>query len=164
MKEINTTMKKCRLCKSPIIRTSPRANNVAYCSTQCRNKHYKATKPYLSKEAIDARNHAKWNKYARGKIQCLICDGWYRAPLHHAWQRHRINEFDYKEHFGLDRKKGLLTPRLKEIKRAWVFANGTVENLKKGKPFRFVPGDTHAGRYERRPQTLARLKKQFKHT
>lgn len=153
-------MKQCKRCGHTIVRSSPQARNVVFCSVQCRNKHYAQTMPSRQKEYQRERKNAieQRDRKKRGKLQCLICGLWYKAPLHHAWQIHGVDEAAYKKHFGLDHKKGLITARLKEIKKAHVFANETVNNLKAGKPFRFVPGDTRAGRYERSAQTLSKLR------
>jgi len=62
--------------------------------------------------------------------------------------------------FGLDVKRGLLSPEDREIMRQHTFENKTVENLKAGKKYWFKKGDHSAGRYERSQQTLDRLQDQ----
>lgn len=148
-------MKKCKGCNTPI----EIKGNKKFCTINCRERYYDRTLACRTKEYRDNYNHAKWNKYEKGKIKCLICGGWYRAVLHHAWQRHGTNEAEYKKAFGLDHKKSLITDELKAIHREHTLSNGTMDNLKKGKSTRFVKGDPRAGRYERSAQTLARLKK-----
>ena len=94
-----------------------------------------------------------------GGRQCVICGLWFRAVCHHAWQAHDVDEAEYKKIAGLDHKKGLIPKDLKELKAEHVRDNGTINNLKKGVWNRFIPGDTRAGKYERSPQTMERLKK-----
>ena len=152
-------MRTCKQCKKEFVNENFNARNVKYCSITCRNACYKLTMPSQQKEARDAYNHAKWNKYAKGKFQCPFCKGWYNALLYHVRQRHDMSASEYKKRFGLNRSHSIITPSLKERKREAVFENGTVENLKKGAHMRFVKGDTQAGRYERREETLQILKK-----
>ena len=99
---------------------------------------------------------------SEGKLQCLICNRWYRQVGTHVWQTHGCTMADYKLEFGLDQGRGILPDDLKEIKKNHVFENGTVKNLKKGKKFWFKKGDKSLGRYERSKQTLDRLKNLYK--
>lgn len=153
-------MKKCLYCQADMPRTSPRANNKKYCDTTCRTEHYRETGKL--KLASDKVNHRRYNQYEHGKEQCVICKGWYWAVCHHAWSRHGLSHVEYKQLIGADVSKGRIPPDLKERKRQHVFENGTVENLKKGKHRRYRKGDPLVGRYVRSPETLMRLKQQFK--
>lgn len=156
------TTKNCKQCGGPIER-GPRANNKKFCSVLCRETFsYESGKDRLRWTKANAKAAHSRARYAPGKKQCLECLGWYKAPLHHAWQIHNLSEAEYKKKHGLDHKKGIITSSLKERKGEAVFENGTVENLKKGKKNWFKKGDTRAGRYERSAQTKARLKNQFK--
>lgn len=150
-------MKNCKKCHKNFT-PKPQAHNVKFCSVACREKHYDETMVCRQKEYVDARNHEKWNKFAPGKFQCPFCSGWYRALLHHVWQRHDMSESEYKKRFGYNHSTTFITQELKEIKREKVFENGTVKNLTKGAKTRYVKGDKRAGRYERRPETLKVLK------
>lgn len=146
--------KNCLACSKKITNIHPKANNLKYHLT-CRKKKDYLTyrKPYAEKQ-----RDLKASKPSKNKFQCIICSKWYKAPVHHAWQRHKIYEREYKEIAGLDHKKGILPDYLKEIKKEHVFQNGTVKNLKKGKKTRFKPNDPRAGKYVRSPQTLERLR------
>lgn len=153
-------MKTCKQCLKEFTPENFNARNVKFCSVACREEKYKLTMPSRSKEARDAYNHAKWNKYAKGKFQCPFCKGWYNALLYHVRQRHDMSASDYKARFGLNRSHSIITESIKEKKREAVFENGTVENLKKGAHMRFVKGDTRPGmKYERREETLIMLRK-----
>lgn len=154
--------KKCKQCDGPIER-GPKSNNKKFCSIECRQLFsYESGKDKLRWTKANNKNKIQTAKFSPGKIQCLECGGWYKAPLHHVWQIHLFTEAEYKKKHGLDHRKGLLIASLKEKKSEQVFENGTVENLKKGKPTRYQKGQPGIGHYERSAQTKARLKKQFK--
>jgi len=159
-------MKICKTtdCKNEVVRAHSRANNKQFCSPECRQKHYNTVNAVRIKAVRDRLNHAKYNKYEKGKERCIICDGWYWAVCHHVANRHKISERDYKIMLGADHKKGRIPAKLKKLKREQVFENGTVKNLKKGEPTRFKKGDSRAGNYERSKETKLRLSKQFKKT
>ena len=69
---------------------------------------------------------------------------------------------NYRKHFELEVKRGLLTESEREVLRDHVFSNGTVNNLKKGKKFWFKKGDKRAGKYKRSPITLQKLRNLYK--
>lgn len=158
-----TNMKKnCKQCDGPIER-GPRANNKKFCSPECRQVFsYESGSERARWTRANGKEAQRRAKYAPGKIQCLECLGWYRAPVMHAWQKHCMTEADYKKKHGLDHGKGLLIASLKEKKSEQVFENGTVKNLKKGKSHQFKKGDHSLGTYKRSKQTMERLKMQFK--
>ena len=101
-----------------------------------------------------------------GKIACLLCGLYYKKPLSHVWQRHGINEREYKKQFGLDHKKGICSEETKEILRDHIKKNYNlvVEKnlLKNGKKSRFKKNGVGVGIYKRSDQTINRLKQQFK--
>ena len=68
---------------------------------------------------------------------------------------------EYKEYFDLEVKKGMLSEELREIKAEHVRANGTIENLKKGKVNWFKKGQVGVGRYHRSHITLERSRKLY---
>lgn len=154
-------MKICayRDCSKIIERTSSKANNKKYCSPECRQNEYDASGK--TKEIRDKANHSKYNKYAKGKQQCVLCQGWYWAVCHHATQAHNINEREYKEMIGKDHKKGLITPDLKELRARQVVETGTINNLKKGIHNRYKKGD-RVGTYKRSAETMQRLRNHIK--
>ncbi len=145
-------------CTNVILRESPRANNKKFCSPECRDLHYKTVNAARIKAHYDRNNAKKFNQYEEGKEKCVLCEGWYWAVCHHAVQKHGVSEHEYKRMIGADVSKGRLPERTKRIKRAHVFENGTVENLKKGAHKRYVKGDARAGNYVRSPETIKRLK------
>lgn len=92
-------------------------------------------------------------------IKCLICGKQFRKPLAHAWQKHGMSAREYKEHFSLDVKKGIIPPEDREKLANNTRENGTIKNLQQGAKFRFAKG--HTINYKRSEQTLARLKNHF---
>ena len=95
-----------------------------------------------------------------GKIQCLICGKFFRRVCRHAQQTHGVTAREYKEEFGLDVKKGILTRADREHMEEKTRSNGTIKNLKAGEEFRFEKGVSN--NYTRSPQTVERLRKQGK--
>lgn len=90
--------------------------------------------------------------------KCEICGKLFIFLGVHVFRTHKMYMADYKIEYGLDRKRGRTRGQFRELKRKRVFETRTVENLKAGKKYRFVPGDKTAGKYERSPETKARLK------
>lgn len=96
-------------------------------------------------------------------IDCLICGRKFVRPCTHVRQVHKMSAREYKEEFGLDVKKGIMTDEQKDIMREHTKKNYDVvvkENLlKKGKKSRLKKGEKII--YVRSEQTLERLRKQF---
>ncbi len=153
-------MRKCKRdgCVNIIEPNGSRTNNKKFCSPECCDLNYKTVNAARIKANYDRNNAKKYNQYAEGKEKCVLCDGWYFAICHHAVQKHGLSEHEYKRMIGADVSKGRLPEQTKRIKRAHVFENGTVENLKKGAHKRYVKGDQRAGNYQRSAETLIRLK------
>jgi len=153
-------MKSCKQCNKEIVRTSPQANNVAYCSKTCRSVFYKLhPSPSHTKAARDESNHARWNKYAPGKLQCPECSGWFRALGHHVAQRHKITARAFKEAQGLDVSKSLVIEDVRQVFRDRALENNMHKRLPIiGKGTRFTKG--HGINYTRSPETIARLRAQ----
>lgn len=152
-------MKTCKQCQKEIIRTSPRANNVKFCSLLCRNRfNYQknggaeAQREYIYKK--------KYETMDKEKIQCQVCGKWYRKVGAHIVQVHKITAREYREKYGFDVKRGQYPEDLKEILREHVVENETIKNLKKGKKYWFKKGQEGVGKYKRSEQTMARLKQQ----
>lgn len=90
-------------------------------------------------------------------IECLICGKKYKRPCGHVRQVHGITAREYKEAFGLDLKKGIITPEDREKMRLHAIANNMPERLgKAGKKTQFKKG--HNINYERSEQTVQRLR------
>lgn len=149
-------MKTCKQCDSKI-EPKPHANNVKFCSVHCRNK-YEWFHGRKQKSIVLAEKKAE--SPAPNKVQCLICKRHYRKVGAHVVNRHEMTARQYREEFGLEVKRGILTEVEREPLRKHVFSNGTVENLKKGKPFRFKKGDK-VGRYVRSKVTIEKLQKLY---
>lgn len=148
-------LRDCKHCHFPY---APSSAAQKFCSLEHRDLYYKKTGYYTEKQL--AFHNRKRTKPFAGATQCIICKLYFRAVCHHAWQKHELSEAEYKKMAGVDHKKGIIPTELKALKRDQVFENGTVENLKKGAKRRYVKGDTRAGRYERSPETQARLRLQ----
>lgn len=106
----------------------------------------------------------KSGEYTKDKIQCPYCKKYYRKVASHAWQVHNVYNRELKAELGLDVRKGLIPEADKEVLRKHVKYNYNVvvgENLlKKGIKTRVKKGEYI--KYKRSPETLARLKVQFK--
>lgn len=152
-------IKTCAFCSQPLVRSSPHANNVRFCSVSCRLEQAKVEHPLRSRDWQRARQDSKHNKPSSNKIQCLICLRWYRQVGTHIVQRHELTARQYREKFGFDVKRGMLPIDLKELKAEKTINNGTVENLKKGYKQWFKKGQIGVGIYKRSPQTMERLHK-----
>jgi predicted transcriptional regulator len=90
-------------------------------------------------------------------VKCLICGKRFRQVGSHIVQIHGMTAREYREEFNLEVKRGILPPDLRKVKAEWALKNGTWKNLKAGKKYWFVKGDTKAGRYKRSPITLKRV-------
>lgn len=145
-------LRDCKHCHFPFAPTSAAQK---FCSLEHRDQYYKDT-GFYTRNQRNMHNRRRTKPFA-GATQCIICKLYFRAVCHHAWQVHELSEAEYKKMAGVDHKKGIIPTELKAIKRDHVFENGTVENLKKGAKRRYVKGDTRAGRYDRSPETKARL-------
>jgi predicted transcriptional regulator len=92
------------------------------------------------------------------KIKCLVCGKWYVQVCSHTKQIHGITGREYRELYDLEVKRGIVPAWYREKKGQIAINNGTVDNLKVGRKFWFVKGDSKAGHYHRSHITLARLK------
>lgn len=127
----------------------------SYCSTQCRNKASNIRNAVYQKQwQLNKRG-----EYADDKIQCLICDKWYRQVGSHITQTHKLTARAYREEFKLEVRRGILPDDLRELYGNHALENGTYKNLKNGKKHRFKKGQEGLGVYERSPITIERLKK-----
>lgn len=110
------------------------------------------------------RNYRQIRLIASGldTIKCLICGRLYRQIGSHVVQAHGLTARQYRELFDLEVKRGMLPPDLRELKASQAMSNGTVDNLKKGAKYRFVKGDTRAGKYTRSSVTVEKLRIQVK--
>jgi len=142
----------CKECGEPIKEKRFRT----YCSKKCREKF--TNKKFIQKNKEWQQNNR--GKYEEGKIQCIVCDKWYHQVCSHACQVHGLSSIEYKELAGKNRQKGILSQETYEVRRKKNLETKDIvwENLKEGKKFWFKKGDHSIGRYERRPETVERLK------
>ena len=148
------TQKICKQCNKEFTPDNPQTRNVKFCSKECREKFY-----YHNYRKGYAQ--AKRGEYAPNKIKCALCERWYVQIASHVQQVHGMSAREYKEHLGLDVKRGLILEDYREVKRETQDPK-TLQNLNKGKKFWFKKGSTTAGRYKRSKQTMERLRKQGK--
>lgn len=80
-----------------------------------------------------------------GNPMCEICGLFFKRVLSHVWQKHEMNERDYKMTFGFDLIKGICSAKSSAKTR-----KSTLNNYEKcirrnlnirGKRTRFVPGE-----------------------
>lgn len=145
--------KECRYCGTEFFSNS---NNHFFCSPKCVGKNRWA----LNKDKFTASNRERVGKYEPGKIQCLICERWYKQVGSHIFLSHEMTAREYRREYGFDLRRGQLSPELRQLKSEKVFENGTVLNLEKGATYRFKKG--HKRNYKRSLQTLERLSRQGK--
>jgi len=145
--------KTCQVCGKPL----PKRYRT-YCSEKCRvyatNKRNQKYQTDWQRE----RNNLKASIPDKNKIQCQICGRWYRQVGSHVTQVHGMTARKYREQFGFDVKRGQVSDDLRQLYKEQVFENGTVNNLKAGKKYRFKKGQKGVGVYTRSLQTLERLK------
>lgn len=144
----------CAVCSAPLNKA---LKQLRYCSVKCRTKYHNAqtTASGYSREWQRAKND-KLAQASANKIKCAICGRYYRRPTHHAWQRHGVNEREYKEAAELDHKKGVVLPEDSERMRQHAFENGMSITLPVlGARTRFKKN--HKINYERSQQTKERL-------
>jgi len=94
------------------------------------------------------------------KVQCRICRRWYIQLGGHVVQAHGYKTArQYREEFNLEVKRGTVPLWYRELKGKIALENGTWKNLRAGESYRFEKGSKTAGKYERSPITIKRLKK-----
>lgn len=92
------------------------------------------------------------------KIKCLICGKRFKRVCRHANQSHGVTAREYKEMFGLDVSKGIMTPSDRQHMRDLALENKMDVQLRRvGAETRFPKG--HSLRYQRSQETLERLKR-----
>ena len=147
----------CLICGKELI-----SKQKKYCGEKCRTKFY--NKKHYNPERQKAYLDKKRQENIEGLIQCKICDKYYKFLGPHVRQTHKITLDEYKEEFGLNKTKSLITEEIKKIKREYVkkIYPEVVENnlIKKGRKTRYIKGDIRAGNYERREETLKVLRQQ----
>lgn len=154
--EIRTT---CKLCRGDITEKRYRS----FCSDLCRKRFH-------SRKNQD--KSVNWNRKRRAKIasspderkvQYLVCGNYYVQLGSHVVQAHGYKSCrEYREEMKLDVKRGVVPKWYRELKGEITINNGTYENLKAGSKYRFVKGDSRAGKYKRSDQTLERLRNKSK--
>ena len=144
----------CKVCGLPITDNRYRT----FCSGKCRVYFYNGKY---------GENHTKWQRERRakiaqtetkGKVQCLICKGWYVQVGSHIVQVHGMTAREYREQYGLEVKRGTVPEWYREDKSRQTLENGTVRNLEAGKKYQFKKGQKGVGVYKRSEITLDRVR------
>jgi len=133
-----------------------------YCSKRCREStHYQRYKDRI-KDWQNNRRQETLKKKGKELVQCLICKKWFIQLGSHVVQIHKITAREYREYFELEVKKGTVPDWFRKLKGDIALENNTYKNLKAGKKFWYKKGDIKAGRYQRSPITLERLRVLYK--
>lgn len=98
----------------------------------------------MSREYQKEWQAKKRGQKAPGKIQCIICGGWYYQVGSHIAQIHGMTARQYREEMDLPVRRGILPVALREKKARLAMSTGTYRNLKKGKKYRYKEGDKRA--------------------
>lgn len=144
----------CKECGEPL----PNARFRTFCSTKCRNRAHNKKQAGYSKEWQRKKRDKAASVPSKDKCQCLICGKWYVQVCSHVQAVHGMTGREYREHFELEVKRGVVPEWYRKLKGDQAIDNKTFKNLAKGAKFRFKKGSKRAGRYERSPVTMARLK------
>lgn len=154
--EIRTT---CKICNAPLPNTRYRT----YCSAKCRQKFFNKKYAYRGVEwQRNKRDRIASIADPENKCRCLLCGKWYVQICTHAYQVHDITGREYREKFELEVKKGVVPEWYRKLKGDQALDNETYKNLEAGAKFRFIKGDTKAGKYKRSPVTVEKLKVLYK--
>lgn len=101
----------------------------------------------------------------KGYPRCHICGKSFKKVLTHVWQKHGMNEKEYKKEFELDAGKGIICQETREKLQQSIKSNYDVvvkQNLiKGGKSNRFTEGSAGRTRDKIRLQTKLVLKDNF---
>ena len=144
---------KCKTCDKEF-KPKLHAHNIKFCSVTCRNKSYQPARTIWQRERFDRLAIQQ----DPNKIQCLICGRWYVQVGSHVYNRHDMTAREYREYHNLEVKRGIVPAYYRKLKGDQALENGTYQNLKVGKKFWFKPGDPKAGKYQRSPITMVRLR------
>lgn len=152
-------LKNCEQCGEKLENAG---HNARFCSEKCRAELY-AVK-YRERRLEWQRNYFQKlrEEEARELVACLICGKKFIQVGSHIVSRHGITAREYREHFGLDVKKGTLPPDYRERKARDARDNEMPEMLFiVGKRTRFKKGQKGLGKYTRSEQTKKRLSKLY---
>lgn len=93
-------------------------------------------------------NRAKYGKYEPGKIQCPLCDSWYKKLCSHVVQRHNMTSRDFKIKFGYPTTKGVVSADTRSLASRRNKENSDevvkINLIEKGKPTRLKKGNQRA--------------------
>jgi predicted nucleic acid-binding Zn ribbon protein len=130
-----------------------------YCSKKCRNSTYYNKYKTRINEWQKERRQKELIKKGKELVQCLICGKWFIQLGSHIVQAHKMTAREYREHFNLEVKRGIVPDWFRKIKGDITLENKTYKNIiKAGKKYWFKKGDKTLGRYKRSPITIERLK------
>lgn len=145
----------CKVCGGAL----PNSRYRTFCSKKCRDKNNndKANR----KQYGTIWQRAQRDKIASvpdpDKVQCLVCGKYYVQVCTHAIQVHGFKSGrEYREHFELEVKRGVVPAWYRKEKGEQALENETYKNLKAGEPYRYKKGDDT--NYKRSEITLERVR------
>jgi len=128
----------CKQCNREIIKSSPKVNNVKFCSGTCRNKFY-----YIANNGKERQREIA-GRFSPGKVECKLCGRFYHKIGAHVFMSHKLKAREYRKMIGEFLGVANMSPKSKELARKRVFENPECisENLiEKGKQTRIKKGD-----------------------
>lgn len=154
-------MRKCKICGVDEFNTRRIINSKKLGGLFCDKCYQRESN---NNKVYDLPNYGEVTYNEDGKPICHICGKAYNKILTHAWQVHKICAREYKEKFGLDVIKGIMSEESTKIARQRAFENAEVVIEKNlilgGKRTRFVKGSKGRTKDKVSAQTLKRLIKQ----
>lgn len=94
----------------------------------------------------------------RNSYLCELCRKWYPGLSYHVKQVHGVSISQYKEQFGLEKKKSLIIKDIARAKRDNVIRTGMYKNLTMAGWLKTTKGKTTIQRYKRSAETTNRIK------
>ena len=136
--------KPCKNCGGSVER-GPSANNKIFCSAACRNESsYNNGKDKLRWTKANTKTALLRAEFSPGKKKCMMCGGWYVQVGTHIVLIHGLTAKEYRIQFDLPLKRGITGAAYRKRKADKAIANGTINNLKKGKKMRYKKKDPRA--------------------
>lgn len=136
----------------------PNSRYRTYCSAKCRNKRNNQKNAKRGVEWQRAKRDRIASEPSPDKCQCLFCGKWYVQVCSHAYAVHKVTGREYREHFELEVKRGVVPEWYRKLKGDIAIDNETYKNLEEGAKFRFKKGQQGVGVYKRSEITIERLR------
>lgn len=116
-----------------------------FCSKECRDKSYVGKYQAYRSEYQRKRQDIAASVPSPEKVKCLVCGRYYVQLGTHVIQRHGFESArEYREHFELPLKRGIVPEWYREEKARASIEGGGAANLKIGKRYWYTKGDKRA--------------------